>query len=151
MPGARKRCAVCTRQYRVPLGAPDEDRCASCRGEAPKVGRPRQRSTVVELPRPGAGRGGPAAAQSPGGHPGLGKMGKLEQVTLAELERAGRHEHPLGVLLLQLAHDLDRSVGATRQRLAAEFRKARVDALEGTAPDADVLDLVFADEDAASS
>jgi hypothetical protein len=72
--------------------------------------------------------------------------GALEVATLAELAAVARTATPLGVLLLKLAGELDRSAGATAQRLAGEYRKARVDALEGSSPVADVVNLIFASD-----
>lgn len=115
--------------------------CTTCR---PPRNRTKPPAAVLKLSRPGAGRGGPVATSSPT---------PVTDETRATLAKVGRETSWQGAAALTVAREIDRG-NASASGLAAlvkSHREAMTAALEGTAPDADVLDLVFADEDAASS
>jgi hypothetical protein len=119
----RRQCEGCGKRFRAPVAAPWSRHCAACRAEPQQT----VAAAVVDLPA--------QTAPAP--------VGRLEAAALAELAEVGRDAHPLGVLVLQLAHDLDRASGIARQRLSAEFRKAREDALAGAGESGDVIDAIF--------
>lgn len=69
----------------------------------------------------------------------------LSDTTRAQLEAHGRQGTPDGVLALSLAASIDFGVhtGSSLAALAREFRTVLAAAMEGTAPEADVIDGIF--------
>jgi len=107
-------------------------KCDEC---SPKRIRNRGRASVVRL-APAATGGGPAAPEPDG---------SLSGTVRAQLAAHGRDTTPDGVLALTLAASIDQGThtGSSLAALAREFRTVLAAALEGTSPEADVIDGIF--------